>query len=178
MPVPRWVERTFDFAFPVAHYPYLIERLKGTPARVEARVRGLAAEIRTRREGDHWSIQEHAGHLLDLEELHLGRLDDYAAGLATLRAADMKNRKTTDANHNARPIEDLCRAFRIERERFVARLEDLSPEAWGQAAHHPRLNRPMRIIDLAFFAAEHDDHHLALMTETLRSHQMAKPGAR
>jgi hypothetical protein len=36
----------------------------------------------------------------------------------------------------------------------------------------------MRVVDLAFFAAEHDDHHLALMTETLRSHQMAKPGAR
>ena len=35
-------------------------------------------------------------------------------------------------------------------------------EAW-----HPRLDRPMRVIDLAIFAAEHDDHHLARITELL-----------
>jgi predicted short-subunit dehydrogenase-like oxidoreductase (DUF2520 family) len=29
---------------------------------------------------------------------------------------------------------------------------------------HPRLKRPMRLIDLCFFVAEHDDHHLAIAT--------------
>jgi hypothetical protein len=27
----------------------------------------------------------------------------------------------------------------------------------------------MRVIDLAFFAAEHDDHHLARITELIRA---------
>ena len=28
----------------------------------------------------------------------------------------------------------------------------------------PRLGTPMRLVDLAFFVAEHDDHHLAQIT--------------
>ena len=31
-------------------------------------------------------------------------------------------------------------------------------------AEHPRLNQPMTVTDLAFFAAEHDHHPLATIT--------------
>jgi hypothetical protein len=31
-------------------------------------------------------------------------------------------------------------------------------------AHHPRLEQPMTVVDLCFFVAEHDDHHLAAIT--------------
>ena len=47
-------------------------------------------------------------------------------------------------------------------------LERLPGEAIARSAHHPRLNQPMRILDLIVFAAEHDDHHLARITEILR----------
>ena len=41
-------------------------------------------------------------------------------------------------------------------------MQNLAPPP---AAHfHPRLGTPMRLIDLAFFVAEHDDHHLAQIT--------------
>jgi hypothetical protein len=30
---------------------------------------------------------------------------------------------------------------------------------------HPRLGTPMRLVDLAYFIAEHDDHHLARLRE-------------
>jgi hypothetical protein len=33
------------------------------------------------------------------------------------------------------------------------------------SAHHPRLNKQMRIIDIAYFTAEHDDHHFAMISE-------------
>lgn len=33
---------------------------------------------------------------------------------------------------------------------------------------HPRLNVPMTIVDLAFFDAEHDDHHLVRINEIKR----------
>jgi hypothetical protein len=36
------------------------------------------------------------------------------------------------------------------------------------SALHPRLKTPMRIIDLFLFVAEHDDHHLARITELAR----------
>jgi uncharacterized damage-inducible protein DinB len=161
----RWVDRRFDFSFPVGLYAVILERLRGTPTRLEEKLRGVDPVTRTRRAGDQWSIQEHAGHLLDLDELHLGRLDDYESGAKVLRAADMENRKTREANHNARPLEDLLRDFRRERGAFVARLAAWPEEHREAAAIHPRLDRPMRVVDLAFFVAEHDDHHLARMTE-------------
>jgi hypothetical protein len=40
--------------------------------------------------------------------------------------------------------------------------------AAARTAHHPRLDRPMRVMDLAVFVAEHDDHHLARITELRR----------
>ena len=72
----RWFDRHFHFDFPVALYPDVIERLRGTAARLEDRLRGVPAAVLTRRDGDTWSIQENAGHLLDFEPLDAGRLED------------------------------------------------------------------------------------------------------
>ena len=163
-----WTDRHFTFNLPEELFPVVIERLRGTPARIEDKVRNAPAAILIRREGEAWSIQEHIGHLLDLDELHAGRLDDFLAGAPELRAADMTNRKTHEAGHNGRPIEDLLRDFRRERERFVARLDAWDPGLIALTALHPRLRKPMRVIDMAFFTAEHDDHHLTRMTELAR----------
>lgn len=164
----RWMDRTFPFTTPVELFPTVAERLRGTPARVEEKVRSLSPSVLTRRDGEAWSMQEHLGHLLDLDELHLGRLEDYEAGAETLRAADMQNRKTQEADHNRREVKHLLQDFRRERRRFVERLESLSPEGLARSAVHPRLRQPMRVIDMAWFVAEHDDHHLARMTELQR----------
>lgn len=165
----RWLEREFDFAhLSVGMLPYLIERLRGAPARLEERLRPLPPERLTARAGGGWSVQEHAGHLADLDELHEGRLEDYRAGLATLRPADMTNRKTVEADHNDAPLEQILAAFRSARARFVRQLESLSEEEAARSALHPRLGKQMRVFDLAYFVAEHDDHHLAIIGELLR----------
>ncbi len=165
----KWTQRRFPFDFSVDVYPELMERLRGTPARVEDRIRSFPAAILTRRDGEAWSIQENAGHLVDTEALFMGRLDDFDAGIATLRAADMTNRKTFDARHNDQPIESILQALRRERSALVARLERLAPDQFARTAQHPRLKKPMRVVDMMFFHAEHDDYHLARMTE-LASH--------
>ena len=164
----RWVDRRFTFNLPEGLFPVVVERLRGTPARIEDKVRALSPTLLTRRDGNTWSIQEHIGHLLDLDELHAGRLDDFLAGAAVLRAADMTNRKTVEASHNERPLADLLKAFRHEREAFVARLDAWDESLLSATALHPRLQQPMRVIDMAWFTAEHDDHHLARMTELAR----------
>jgi uncharacterized damage-inducible protein DinB len=163
-----WFDRPFSFDLPVWMYPNLVERLRGTPARVEDRAGALPREILTRRDGDKWSIQEHVGHLLDLEPLGMGRLDDFSAGEKSLRPADLQNRKTYEANHNAKPIHDLLASFRSARSEFVQRLDTFDEAFIQRSALHPRLKIQMRVIDLAFFVAEHDDHHLAHITALIR----------
>jgi hypothetical protein len=82
-----------------------------------------------------------------------------------LTAADLKNRKTDEANHNTRPLEQILADFRAARERLLKRVGELSPSLFARAIPHPRLKTPMRLVDHLYFVAEHDDHHLARIWE-------------
>ncbi len=175
MDLAVWFGREFSFDhLPVWMYPNIVERLRGTPARLEDLTRGLSPDVLTRRDGNKWSIQEQAGHLLDLDSLWMNRLDDFEAGLKTLQAADLENRKTHDANHNAKSIAEILSAFREEREAIVARLENYDEEFIQRTAIHPRLQKQLRVMDLAYFVAEHDDHHLARISQMKRTAQGTK----
>jgi len=160
-----WFERKFDFSFPVEQYPNLCVRLRGTPARLEDIFRGCARELLVRKRQDRdktkWSAQEHAGHLLDLEPLWMARVSDFQHGGTELTIADLTNRKTHEANHNARPLEQILAEFRKERGKLLERLEQIDGPWFARALLHPRLKTPMRLVDHLYFVAEHDDHHLA-----------------
>ena len=110
-----------------------------------------------------WSIQEHIGHLLDLEELHVGRIDDFIARKKILRAADMSNAKTIAADHNHANIHHMLNDFNNSRDELIKRLEALDNKTQKFQALHPRLQIMMRPVDMAYFTAEHDDHHIASM---------------
>lgn len=163
-----WFSRTFAFDIEPSAYPNIVERLRGTPARIEERLRSVDKATLTRRVNDAWSIQENAGHLLDLEGLWSLRLDDFERGAERLSPADLQNRKTHDANHNAVALADVLAKFRAAREANVRRLEAYDDTFIQRTALHPRLEQPMRVMDLMFFVAEHDDHHLATITSLLR----------
>jgi uncharacterized damage-inducible protein DinB len=167
--VSIWFERKFEFSFPVELHPNLSARLRGTPVRLEETLRGRSHEILARKTQEKWSAQEHAGHLLDLEPLWLARVEDYTAGTEQLTAADLRNRKTDEANHNARPLEQILAEFRAARERLLKRVDELDPSLFTRAIPHPRLKTPMRLVDHLYFVAEHDDHHLAWMWEMVNA---------
>src|SRR5258706_11120943 len=164
----KWTDRTFQFTFTVEIYPEMIERVRGTLAHVADRVKPTVPDILTKRDGERWSIEENAGHLLDLESLLRQRLDEYLAGAATLHAADMSNRKTYDADHNQVSMQTILSNYREQRSGLVSRLDSLAPETFAAVALHPRLNVPMRLVDMLFFQAEHDDYHLARISELIR----------
>ena len=169
-----WLARAFSFDhLSIGMFPFVVERLRGAPARAADRVRSLPRDILTQRDGADWSIQEHIGHLLDLEALGMGRLDDFEASRAVLRPADMDNRKTYAADHNAKATEDILAAFRAAREEFVRRLEAYDQAFVARTAIHPRLEKEMRVLDLAYFVAEHDDYHLAIVSELIRKFAQA-----
>jgi uncharacterized damage-inducible protein DinB len=163
--VPTWFERKFEPSFPVELLPNLRTRLRGTPARLEDVLRGRSHAILTRKAQEKWSAQEHAGHLLDLEPLWLARVGDYVTGSDQLTATDLSNRKTDEANHNARPLDETLAEFRDAREQLLKRVDGLDASLFARAIPHPRLKTPMRLVDHLYFVAEHDDHHLARIWE-------------
>lgn len=167
--VTNWFKRKFEFTFPVELYPDLCVRLRGTPARLEEMVRGCPAERMVRAPEGKWSAQEHAGHMADLEPLWMARVEDYVTGRPQLTTADLTNRKTFDANHNSRAVEAILADFRRARLELVNRLAGLDPAQFTRAIPHPRLKVPMRMVDHLFFAAEHDDHHLAIIWQMIQN---------
>lgn len=123
-------------------------------------------QLCSRTEGK-WSIKEEIGHLSDLEELHDGRIDDFLQRKEILRAADMSNAKTVGADHNSKSLEQLLSEFSQKRNHYIKRLEALDDDTQRFRSIHPRLKVPARPVDMAYFTAEHDDHHLASVRKVL-----------
>ncbi len=168
----KWFERTFDFSFHENIFPSILERLAGTPIRLIAKIEQIPSKWLEVRINETWSIKENIGHLIDLEPLWQGRLDDILAGEEYLRPTDLTNSQTDLAQHNDTDINVLLTHFQELREVTVNKLVDLSEDDIYKSAKHPRLNQPMRTMDLFLFVAEHDDHHLARITEIRNSLKM------
>jgi DinB superfamily len=167
--VGAWTDRTWTFGLPIDAFPAVVERLRGTPARAEALVAGVSDAALRRLPERGWSAKQHLGHLDDLHELDEHRLAEFIARAPMLTAADMTNRRTKDADHNATPAAALLLRLRTRRLELVERMDALSDAGVAAVAIHPRLERPMRLIDWAYFVAEHDDHHLAAARQALRA---------
>src|ERR1700733_3629609 len=108
----KWFERTFDFTNTQNVFPFILERLKGTPARVEEKFRSISPAVLTLKPDNTWSIKENLGHLSDLEPLWQRRLNDILTGQVELSPTDLQNTNTTMAGHNEVPPEELLQRFR------------------------------------------------------------------
>jgi uncharacterized damage-inducible protein DinB len=162
-----WIERSFQFNFPVGLFPVIFSRLEGSIFRLHSLLIN-ADEDQCSFNDKGWSVKEHTGHLSDLEELWWKRLEDFQANKAVLTAADMNNQKTKEAHHNAKTLEQLLTAFTIERQRMLEFIYNADAELLSRTSVHPRLNTSMRFIDALYFVAEHDDHHISIISNLLR----------
>ena len=163
-----WFERTFHFDFPVTLFPVIFSRLEGTTFRLQHLVLH-ADDLRCSVSQQGWSVKQHIGHLYDLEDLWWRRFQDFQEGKTELTTADLNNRKTHEANHNERSLSQLVSFFAAERQKMLEAIYPLGEGALSQTAIHPRLQQPMRLVDALYFVAEHDDHHLAFITASLRA---------
>lgn len=164
----KWFSREFDIDMPLWMFPNLLERLRGTPARIADRVKSLSRETLTHKKNTTtWSIQENIGHLLDLEPLWFGRLEDFENHKEMLRPADLENKKTYIADHNETSANELIAQLHEARGEIIRKLEFFDDALILRPSLHPRLNKPMTVLNLMYFLAEHDDHHLALISKIL-----------
>jgi uncharacterized damage-inducible protein DinB len=167
---PKWFDRKFDFSSNENIFPSIIERLRGTPARLEEKIQNTPEKILVDKIDKSWSIKENVGHLIDLETSWMGRLEDILNRETFLRTADLQNTQTERANHNSTSIKDLLHTFREIRLKTVERIINLSEEEIFLSGLHPRLKTPMRTMDHFLFVAEHDDHHLVAIQNILTYH--------
>ena len=159
-----WLQRQFPLIADNGLLPGIIERLAGTPARLRELV-AYARSTATPLVG--WSPAKEIGHLTDLEPLWIQRVRDIVEGQPELTAADLSNRLTHETDHDAWPLAQLVERFAFQRGTLVTALRVVADADLERSARHPRLGTAMRIVDLAYFVAEHDDHHMARMRALL-----------
>lgn len=169
MEITPWFTRKFDLIEDNGRFASILERLAGTPLRLAHKVQGISPILLTQKTNDKWSVQEEVGHILDLEPLWYTRFQDFQAAKEVLSEADLSNRKTFEAKHNEQDIQKILASLSTARGQMMNLLFELKENKLEKTALHPRLRTPMRPIDLAFFVAEHDDHHLANITQRLQS---------
>jgi len=165
----KWVDRKFSFDIPEGWLVNTISRLEGTAIRLKSLTKALSDVELSQQIHNGWSIKEHVGHLADLEAIHLGRIYDFIDKKDILRAADMSNKRTNEANHNNSNISELITQFNTKRKVFIEALQNLDDDTQQFVSMHPRLKEKMKPVDLAFFTAEHDDHHVATISSMIKS---------
>jgi uncharacterized damage-inducible protein DinB len=163
----NWFDRVFPLQNDTGVFPCILERLDGTTARLKEKTTSLNPDSTVLTDGK-WSIKKEIGHLIDLEPLWLARTLQIIDNQKDLKITDLANTKTHQTDHDARSFKDLIQEFKQHRNELMCVLKEVTEADLDKAAVHPRLGTPMKIIDLAYFVAEHDDHHLAQISVLIK----------
>lgn len=163
-----WFERNLKFGFPVEMLPFFLERLSGTAIRIEAKVEGISNERLSKQWNGKWSVKQQIGHLAEVDEVANKRLDEIKNGVPVMSPAVFEPK-----DYSIWPIEKVISYFKITREASLKKFESLEESDLLKSSLHPRLKVQMTPVDLAWFDAEHDDHHLVKINEILKNHQPA-----
>ena len=156
-----WKEKKFQFDFPVGVFPIIVERLRGTPIRLQAMLRNVSQEKLNRILGDKWSIMEQLNHLCNSEMVWFGRIEDFLSREGRLQPRTL----STAIISNDMPT--LLQNFSDARNKLVVKVQDMDEETASLTIIHPRFPTPIRLMDSLFSTAEHDDHHLTKIRELL-----------
>jgi hypothetical protein len=158
-----WFERSFVFPLPQGMLPFFLERLEGTIARIEQKVSEVPDAILSNKLEGKWSIKQNIAHLAEVDEIALNRIDEMMQGVSPMSPAVFEPRQ----DYSAMPVDEVTRYFRENRLKNLKKYRSLSDEELQKSSLHPRLKLQMNAVDLAYFDAEHDDHHLVRINEIL-----------
>ncbi len=158
-----WFERQFTFGLPKEMLPFYLERLQGTIIRLEEKVKGFSEEILSTKLNAKWSVKQNIGHLAEVDQIANRRIDEIIKGVSPLSPAVFE----PGGDYNRQPISQVLAFFSNHRENNVAKYRSLMEQDLEKSSIHPRLKVPLTPVDLAWFDAEHDDHHLVTINELL-----------
>lgn len=157
-----WFERQFTFGLPMGMLPFYLERLSGTPFRITGKVTDVPEDILSEKVNGKWSIKQNIGHLAEVDEIALQRIDQILQGVPVMLPAVFEPK-----DYNPWAIREVLQYFEETRRNNLAKYKSLQDEDLVKSSLHPRLQIQMTPVDLAFFDAEHDDHHLVMIHEIL-----------
>ena len=164
-PETPWFERDLIFGKPKALLPYFLERLEGALPRIEYKLKDIPESILSMQPMGKWSIKQNIGHLAEVDEISNKRIDEMLAGISPLSPAVFEPR----GDYNIMPIQEVVQFLSSIRKANLEKYKSLAAADLEKASLHPRLKIMMTPVDLAWFDAEHDDHHLVKINNILKA---------
>jgi hypothetical protein len=156
-----WFDRQFKFGYPPPMLPFFLARLEGTIVRLGKKIAGESETILNWQPEGKWSIKQHIGHLAEVDAIALRRIAEILTGISPMSSAVFELAQ----DYNEQPVSPLLEHFRKQRIQNLKAYESVTETDCLKSSLHPRLKIPMTLVDLAFFDAEHDDHHLVRINE-------------
>jgi uncharacterized damage-inducible protein DinB len=150
-----WFERNLIFGQPKEMLPFYLDRLEGTIVRIQEKVKNISDSTLSEKLNGKWSVKQQIGHLAEVDEIANKRLDEMVAGITPMSPAVFEPH-----DYNPWPIEKVIDLFKTNRHKNLKKYQSLSDADLLKPSMHPRLKVMMTPVDLAWFDAEHDDHHL------------------
>ncbi|MBX2897026.1 MAG: DinB family protein [Cyclobacteriaceae bacterium] len=150
-----WFERNLKFGYAPEMLPYFLVRLEGTFVRMQQMIAGLTDAQLSYKPNGKWSIKENIGHLAEVDAITTKRIDEMLAGSPVLSPAVFE-----PLNYTPWVIDEVLNLFQQNRNGSIKKYLQLIPAELRKASMHPRLKVAITPVDLAWFDAEHDDHHL------------------
>ena len=95
-----WIDHTFYTTHGIGWQQTISTRIGDTVLRLSHHTATLNDHELSAKLNDAWSIKEHIGHLIDLEEFHLNRLNQFPTLPEVLDAVEISNAKTYASDHN------------------------------------------------------------------------------
>jgi DinB superfamily len=160
-----WFERQFTFGLPKGMFPFYIERLDGTFARMREKTKDLSEAMLSNKLDGKWSVKENIAHLHEVGKISDNRINEIVGGAEVMSPAMLP----LTVDYNSLSINDILGKFMTTRKNSLTRYLRLQEDDLGKTSIHPRLKVPMTAVDLAWFDAEHDDHHLVRINEIIAS---------
>lgn len=145
----------------------VVEALERAPGIVVPLVREVPAAVLTRRPAPKkWSAHEHACHLAHVHRLFFDRLEQMLASPAPVITPYDPARSDPDDLLLNMDLDVCLRQYVDDRRRLVARLRELSPQAWTRTAEHGEYSHYSVFIMFRHLAL-HDFFHAYRIEELL-----------
>jgi len=151
-----WFERNMVFGKPKEMLPYFLERLDGTIVRLQSKVKGVSDKVLSGQANGKWSVKQNIGHLADVDEIGSKRIQEIISGISPMSPAVVEPK----LDYSNMPIDEVINRFAKFRNENILRFQNLPDVDLAKTSLHPRFKVLMTPVDLAWFKAEHDDHHL------------------
>lgn len=162
----KWFDRKMTFGLPKEMLPFYLERLDGTLARLEKKVSGVPDSVLSSKPDGKWSVKQHIGHLSEVDGIANRRIREMLDGVPEMSPAVFEPQ-----DYNPWPMNRVLEQFREQRKANLDAYKAIPESGLLRSSLHPRLKVMMTPVDLAWFDAEHDDHHLVKINEIISTFQ-------